>query len=232
MYKDLVKGKDGFDYPDLQLQKNNTSNTLLKIIILLIFLQMTRILLKESILVFMGDSILNNYIVSIIIMAGLLFFMVFKSRKEKISLEIFSFMKTKESKSYYIVLTLSTLFLIATSPYFGMKIESILTIVYVLIVLPVYEEIIFRSYVWGKLQTEYKNELKVYLVTTALYSIWHLGYIDIIAMNVGYSSLWIVMIMRCSLMISFGLFIGFFRYKLKNTYSCMLIHSFINIFNL
>ena len=40
---------------------------------------------------------------------------------------------------------------------------------------------------------------------------------------------WIIFI-KCSLMLSYGIFIGFFRYKIKNSYSCILVHSFINIF--
>ncbi|MEG0856266.1 MAG: CPBP family intramembrane glutamic endopeptidase [Terrisporobacter sp.] len=232
MYKDLVKGKDGFDYEYSGGDKNNSSYTLLKIIILLISLQIIRIVVKQTTFIFIKENNFNDCLISMTIMITLTLLIVYKSKKENISLNVFSYMKTKESKMYYILLTLLIFILIFTSPLItsDISIGTILPFIYSTIIIPVYEEIIFRSYIWGKLEGEYESNFKVYMVTTTLFALWHIGYIDSIAMVAGYSSLWFVVFIKCSVMLSYGLFIGYFRYKIKNSYSCMLIHSFINIF--
>ena len=110
------------------------------------------------------------------------------------------------------------------------SIDTFLPLIYTSVMIPVYEEIIFRSYIWNTFKKENMNEIKIYFLTTILFSIYHIGYIDIIIMNNGFNNMALIIFIKCSLMLSYGLFIGFFKYKIKNSYSCMLVHSFINIF--
>ncbi|MEW9080129.1 lysostaphin resistance A-like protein, partial [Terrisporobacter glycolicus] len=158
---------------------------------------------------------------------------IYKSKKEKISLDIFSYMKNKESKIYYFIVTGAVLGLIFTSPSFLTKtsIESILPLLYTTIMTPIYEELLFRSYIWNVLKQENEDEVRVYFLTTVLFSIYHIGYIDTIIMTSGFNHMTLMILIKCSLMLSYGFFIGFFRYRIKNSYSCILVHSFINIFN-
>ncbi|WP_270301121.1 CPBP family intramembrane glutamic endopeptidase, partial [Terrisporobacter petrolearius] len=168
-----------------------------------------------------------------IVMFLLTLFVIYKSKKEKVSLDIFSYMKNKESKTYYVIVTGAVLLLIFTSPSFLTKtsIESIIPLLYTAIMTPIYEELLFRSYIWNVLKQDNEDEVKVYFLTTVLFSIYHIGYIDTIIMTSGFNQMALMILIKCSLMLSYGFFIGFFRYKIKNSYSCILVHSFINIFS-
>lgn len=216
-----------------ELNNNENSYTMIKIVALLIGLQISRIALKQSVFLFLSYSKFNDVLISMIVMFLLTLFVIYKSKKEKISLDIFSYMKNKESKIYYFIVTGAVLGLIFTSPSFLTKtsIESILPLLYTAIMTPIYEELLFRSYIWNVLKQENEDEVRVYFLTTVLFSIYHIGYIDTIIMTSGFNHMILMILIKCSLMLSYGFFIGFFRYRIKNSYSCILVHSFINIFN-
>lgn len=217
---------------NIELNYNEKSYTMINIIVFLIGLQISRIVLKQSAFLFLPYNKFNDALISIIIMFLLTLFVIYKSKKEIIYLEIFSYMKSKESRIYYFIVTVAVLLLIFTWPFFLTKpsIETLLYLVYTTVMTPIYEELIFRSYIWRVLEKENMDEIKVYFLTTILFSIYHIGYIDTNIISSEFSQIiWIIFI-KCSLMLSYGLFIGFFRYKIKNSYSCILVHSFINIF--
>lgn len=216
-----------------ELNNNENSYTMIKIVALLIGLQISRIALKQSVFLFLSYSKFNDVLISMIVMFLLTLFVIYKSKKEKIYLDIFSYMKNKESKIYYFIVTGAVLGLIFTSPSFLTKtsIESILPLLYTAIMTPIYEELLFRSYIWNVLKQENEDEVRVYFLTTVLFSIYHIGYIDTIIMTSGFNHMTLMILIKCSLMLSYGFFIGFFRYRIKNSYSCILVHSFINIFN-
>lgn len=215
-----------------ELNNNENSYTMIKIIILLIGLQISRIILKQGAFLFLSYNKFNDIFISMSIMFFLTIFIIYKSKKENVSLNIFSYMQNKESKIYYLIVTSALVLLIFTSPYFSSKpsIETILPLLYTTVMTPIYEELIFRSYIWKVLEKENMDEVKVYFLTTILFSIYHIGYIDTIIMTSGFNHMALMLLIKCSLMLSYGLFIGFFRYKIKNSYSCILVHSFINIF--
>lgn len=215
-----------------ELNNNENSYTMIKIIILLIGLQISRIILKQGAFLFLSYNKFNDTFISMSIMFFLTIFIIYKSKKENVSLNIFSYMENKESKIYYLIVTSALVLLIFTSPSFSSKpsIETILPLLYTTVMTPIYEETIFRSYIWKVLEKESVDEAKVYFLTTILFSIYHIGYIDTIIMTSGFNHMALMLLIKCSLMLSYGLFIGFFRYKIKNLYSCILVHSFINIF--
>lgn len=211
---------------------NDNSYITIKIILLLIILQGVRIIGKQISFAFITKNSLNEILISMGIMIILTIYIIYKGKRENISLNIFSFMKTKESKIYYLLVTLALLLLIVTSPLLQREVSiyTLIPLVYGIIIIPIYEEILFRSYIWGVLQKEHESEFKVYLLTTVYFALWQAGYIDTIIMRQGFNHIIFITFIRCSLMLSYGLFIGFFRYKIKNTYSSILIHGFINIF--
>ena len=214
-----------------ELNNNENSYTMIKIVALLIGLQVSRIALKQSAFLFLSYNKFNDVLISMIVMFLLTLFVIYKSKKEKVSLDIFSYMKNKET--YYVIVTGAVLLLIFTSPSFLTKtsIESIIPLLYTAIMTPIYEELLFRSYIWNVLKQDNEDEVKVYFLTTVLFSIYHIGYIDTIIMTSGFNQMALMILIKCSLMLSYGFFIGFFRYKIKNSYSCILVHSFINIFS-
>lgn len=217
---------------NFELSNKGNSFKVIKIIFLLVGLQIIRIILKQSAFLFFPHNKFNDVLISIIIIFILTLFIIYKSKQERIKLDIFSYMKSKESKIYYFMVTGAILLLIFTSPFFliNPSIETLLPLLYTTVMIPIYEEIIFRSYIWNILQKENMKEIKIYFLTTLLFSVYHIGYIDTIITINGFNNMALITFIKCSIMLSYGIFIGFFKYKIKNSYSCMLIHSFINIF--
>ena len=215
-----------------ELNNSETSYTMIKIIVLLVGLQASRIIFKQIAFLFFDNNKFNDILISMIIIFSLTLFLIYKAKKENISLDIFSYMKSKEAKIYYAMVTACIVMLIFTSPYFSDNPSTLrlITLLYSAVMIPIYEVIIFRSYIWNVLKNDNIDELKIYFITTALFSLYYTGYIDTIIMNGGFINITWTVFIKCSMMLSYGLFIGFFRYKIKNSYSCMLIHSFINIF--
>lgn len=214
------------------LNSNEVSYTMIKIIILLVTLQISRIIIKQLVFLYLPYSKLNEMLISMFIMSLFIFFIISKAKKENLKLDVFSYIKSNESRNYYILVTVCILLLILTSPSFISKpsLESLTPLLYTIIIIPIYEEILFRAYIWNVLKKEHEDDRKTYFLTTALFSLYHIGYVDRIIMTSGLNKIaWIIFI-KCSLMLSYGIFIGFFRYKIKNSYSCILVHSFINIF--
>ena len=215
-----------------ELNNSETSYTMIKIIVLLVGLQASRIIFKQIAFLFFDNNKFNDILISMIIIFSLTLFLIYKAKKENISLDIFSYMKSKEAKIYYAMVTGCIVMLIFTSPYFSDNPSTLrlITLLYSAVMIPIYEEILFRAYIWNVLKKEHEDDRKTYFLTTALFSLYHIGYVDRIIMTSGLNKIVWVMFIKCSLMLSYGIFIGFFRYKIKNSYSCILVHSFINIF--
>lgn len=217
---------------NIGLDNNETSYTMIKIIILLFALQISRILIKQVAFLYLPYSKLNDILISMVIIIFFVICIICKAKREDMALDIFSYINSHEARAYYILVTVCILLLILTSPSFTSKpsLESLVPLLYTIIMLPIYEEILFRSYLWNVLKKEHEDERKIYFITTVLFSLYHIGYIDTIIMDSGLNEVALYVFIKCSLMLSYGIFIGFFRYKIKNSYSCILVHSFLNIF--
>ena len=142
-------------------------------------------------------------------------------------------MSSKSSAHFsklYIAGTLVTLVLLIATPsnYIG-GLPPVVMLIYGSIVTPIYEELIFRGYVWKKLNAAFQRERAAYIVSTVLFAVWHLGYIDSIAFRVetglATAMLWKVITGLC-----FGIVLSALRLKSKNCYSTMLLHGVMNIF--
>lgn len=95
---------------------------------------------------------------------------------------------------------------------------------------PIFEELIFRGYVWNKLEEKLSKRFAVYVITTLLFAAWHIGYIDTIAFRVASDRVLFIMLMKVVTGLCFGIVLGAVRYKTKNCYSSILLHSVMNIF--
>ena len=98
------------------------------------------------------------------------------------------------------------------------------------VVTPIFEELIFRGYLWESLKKRFENEFHVYLITTVLFALWHFGYVDSIAARIGLDGLGYVMLMKASVGLVYGVIVGFVRYKTKNAYASILLHGVMNVF--
>jgi membrane protease YdiL (CAAX protease family) len=148
------------------------------------------------------------------------------ARRLGINLSVFP---TRFNTVYICVSILAAILLIATPSNFTGGIQSVSLLIYGSIVTPVFEELIFRGYVWNKLNVVFSNERKTYLVSTILFALWHFGYISSVAFRIN-DGLFQAMIWKAITGLCFGIVLGMVRLKTKNCYSTILLHGVMNIF--
>ena len=168
-----------------------------------------------------SDSIATMF--GMIILSGL--FIVF-AKKQKVSLSVFPRIFNK----YYVIGTVIAFILLVATPsnYFD-GFQAIILLFYGSVITPIFEELIFRGYIWNKLNTAIKKEWGTYLITIVLFGIWHLGYIESIAFKVE-AGLAKIMLMKVIVGLVYGVVLGALRLKTKNNYSTILLHGVMNIF--
>ena len=103
-----------------------------------------------------------------------------------------------------------------------------------MIIQPIFEEVIFREYIWNYIGSFEKDENKVLIIVSILSALFKLGYWDIVSQNlsvVGSSFFTIDIIMpKVFLGLIIAFILGIIKIKYKDTYLCIFAHSLINIF--
>lgn len=202
---------------------------ILFIIIFLLLLQVGRIVFKNLIFNFIDRNLLADVIASMIYMIIIICIVII--RKKKINLNIFPEKFNIKYKVFTILVSL--FFIVTTIITMNYNLYNILALIYNAIITVVFEELIFRGFVFKEI-TSMKNNLTAYIVSTILFGIWHLGYIDTIIWRTSLFSpdanIANIMLWKVIIGIIIGVVVGFFRYKNKNVYSSILVHTFINTF--
>ena len=148
------------------------------------------------------------------------------SRKGKSKLSIFP---DKFTVSYISATVLFAVLLIASPSSYQDGMEAVFLLAYSCIVTPVFEELLFRGYIWNQLSGVLGSKWATYLTTTILFALWHLAYIDSIAFRVE-DGLLSVMVWKVVTGLCFGVVLGDVRMKTKNCYAAMLMHGVMNLF--
>lgn len=195
-------------------------------ILVLLLLSLSLFVIKRIIFFFVARTDFSDYMASMVSMIILTSIILRLSRKAEINLSIFP---DKFTVSYISVSIISVVLFIASPSNYKGGIESILLLVYSSIVTPIFEELIFRGYIWNELNQIFTSEWKTYIITTILFALWHLGYISSIAFRVE-DDLLNVMIWKVITGLCFGIVLGAVRLKTKNCYSTMILHGVMNLF--
>jgi hypothetical protein len=133
-----------------------------------------------------------------------------------------------------ILYLLGSIFLIfmALTPYTLTGDPEILVIGVVFgIITPIFEEMLFRGYIWGKIDIKSENnDVLTWITVTLLFSIWHLGYVDVFLIHplvIGNLN----MLLASKLVIGFvlGLIVGYARLKTGKTYLSIILHGLWNV---
>lgn len=204
---------------------------LIFIVLTLTVLQLGRIALKNIVFSFMTRTLLSDVIVSIIYMSLIICIALVIMKKKRTDISIFP---QKWNVKYTIFTLLVFAFLIVTPVITkSYQLYDILSLIYNAIVTVIFEELIFRGFVFKEISSM-KNDLVAYIISTILFGIWHLGYIDTILWRTSLFSpeanIANIMFWKVITGMIIGIVLGFFRYKNKNTYSSILVHTFINTF--
>ncbi len=114
------------------------------------------------------------------------------------------------------------------------------------IIVPAFEELLFRGYIWNKIEGYNninsdpnslfvrKSGLITLITVTLLFGIWHLGYVDVFLINPRIShenfSLTTMLTAKVGLGLFLGLILGYVRLKTRKVYASFLLHGFWNTF--
>lgn len=196
-------------------------------LVLMVVLQAARMALEQLIFLFAARDNFTDTMASalamLILTAALLFFV--KKRREPLS--FFS----KKFGALYIAATFVFIALIVAD--FIIMEEGSLKALAILIsscvATPLYEEIIFRGYLWNKFEEAFQNKWAVFALTTLLFALWHLGYIDTVAFRAQGNLAWLMM-WKTITGLCFGIVLGAVRIKTKDCYLTVLLHGAMNIF--
>lgn len=201
--------------------------TMAFLIVLLSVFQLLRMAIEQGLFIFIKRTYYTYDIATMIAMLILTTGFVIITSAKGISLSVFP----KKFGPFYIIETLVLAGLLVSTPIItGDKtLQTIIMMIYGSVVTPIFEEIIFRGYIWNKLNTIFKKERTTYIAVTLLFSIWHLGYIDGIAFRAP-DGLAVIMLWKMTIGFCFGIVLGAVRLKTKNCYSTILLHGIMNIF--
>lgn len=106
------------------------------------------------------------------------------------------------------------------------------------LVFPLFEEPIFRGWAWQKLEKTLPARkwtgMLLAVLSAALFSIWHIGYWDVVAHHMQLTALSAelvhVMLMKMLVTAIIGLGVGLVRWRGGNIYPALLLHAFWNLF--
>lgn len=137
-----------------------------------------------------------------------------------------SFFPGTFSRRYLLATCLAALLIISSPQNFTGGYRAILLTVYGSIVTPVFEELVFRGYLWNRLKCAVRSEIAVYAWSVLLFTVWHLGYMwqPMLAGN------WVVVLWKLAAGLGYGLVLGWVRLKTGNAYATALVHGVINVF--
>lgn len=199
-----------------------------KSIAVLTLLQLCRVALKQIIFLFVPRTLSSEPVISMAVMILMTMLIVGIAAKKGMLASVFP----KERKGLYIAATVGALILLVSGPILtkDASLAALLFLCYSSVVTPIFEEIIFRGYLWNALSEKYHSEAAVGLITAILFGLWHLGYLDSIIFRTSPDQLAFVMLMKAGIGLCYGLALGLLRYKTKNCYSTMLLHGIMNLF--
>jgi membrane protease YdiL (CAAX protease family) len=139
------------------------------------------------------------------------------------------------TRIFYII-GLTALIILAVSPYtFEWELHILVLGLLFGIITPLFEELLFRGYIWGKISESEGmiNPNRLTLITvTLLFMVWHLGYIDVLMLHplAGTGNLTMIMISKMEIGLVLGLIVGYLRLKSGKTYASIIFHGLWNVF--
>jgi len=205
---------------------SNKVKTLTYVIGLLILFQLSLFGLKRLIFLAVERTNFTDSIATMFAMSILTVLLIVYTQKRKISLSVFP----RDFNKFYIIGTcVAVALLVATPSNYVNGFPAIVLLFYGSVVTPIFEEMIFRGYVWNRLNPLFKREWVTYVTTTVLFGVWHLGYIESVSFRIE-TGLANVMMWKVIVGLCYGVVLGAVRLKTKNSYSTMLLHGVMNIF--
>ena len=208
---------------------------LCKIIIILIIIQLLRAFVMDSLwyVIKPGENIVLFQILNGIsfLIVGILLLVLFKPSLKDLSLNLDDV--KKRTKIIYFTGMIALPVFIVLPVVLGAELDIIvLSFIFGLIV-PAFEELLFRGYLWNNMQNSLKGKhsgLITWITITILFGLWHIGYIDVFLIHPKEFALVPLLIGKIEVGLILGAVVGFIRLKTNKVYGSFLFHGFWNIF--
>ena len=206
-----------------------------KIIIILIVIQLLRAFVMDSLwyVIKPGDDIILFQILNGIsfLIVGVLLLAVFQPSLKDLSLSLDDV--RKRTKIIYLAGMIALPVFIILPVVLGAELDVIvLSFIFGLIV-PAFEELLFRGYLWNNMQNSLKGEhsgLITWITITILFGLWHIGYIDVFLIHPREFALVPLLIGKIEVGLILGAIVGIIRLKTNKVYGSFLFHGFWNVF--
>lgn len=224
-------------------EKNSISKVkeyILEVIILLVILQISRVVIKYMFLSQLNLTLENINITNIIsiMMVGITVSFILKGNNlyNPASQRLIRLNNRYDNKNIRFILGGITLIGICMRLYFdgGYLLSNLIIITLSLIVQPIFEEVIFRDYIWNYITSFQKDEKKVLVIVSLLSALFKIGYWDIVSQNLSIigSSFFTIDIIISKVLIGLiiAFILGIVKIRYKDTSLCIFIHSLANIF--
>lgn len=190
-------------------------------IFMIVVLQALRMLLEKIANLFVPDTSFAQRMTTMAVMILLCCVVLLCAKWQKTKLSVFP----THFNRFYIISTLTAAIILITVPSnFTGGYTAILLLIYGSVVTPIFEELIFRGYLWNRLNGVFSKEVYTYVWSVFLFTVWHLGYmIPQIADGNRFAVL-----MKLAAGLVYGAALGFARLKCRNCYITMILHGVLN----
>lgn len=202
--------------------------TLVNVLVLLAFFLAVRWFLVSRI----GTDIQVNaqlgQTAAFIVLSALCALLLALARFWRIRLYLLPVFTSSKDRVLYILSACFTVFVLLLSPIRtrDFSIAAVVGLLYTGVIIPAFEEFLFRGYLWARLRKSFKPEVTVCMLTALLFAVWRAGYGDAWLFERGFAALDFTMavITNAVLGLMIGLFTGFARLFSKNCVPGLLLH--------
>lgn len=199
------------------------ATVILEAISLMVVLQFVRELSEWLLNPLFPGTVFQERMITMMIMVVLSGVVVLYARFRKTALSLFP---EYFGKQYILASCVCAVLLVSTPANFTGGYQAIALLLYGSIVTPVFEELIFRGYLWNRLDAVLSKEVFVFIWSVVLFTVWHIGYMipQIVSGNIT------AVVWKLAAGLGYGTVLGIVRLKTKNCYATMLLHGVLNIF--
>ncbi len=206
-----------------------------KIIVILIIIQLLRAFVMDGLwyVIKPGEDIVLFQILNGIsfLIVGVLLLAVFRPSLKDLSLNLDDV--RKRTKIIYLTGMIALPVFIVLPVILGAELDIIVMSFIFGMIVPAFEELLFRGYLWNNVQNSLKTKnsgLITWLIITILFGLWHIGYIDVFLIHPKGPALIPLLAGKIEVGLILGTIVGFIRMKTSKVYGSFLFHGFWNIF--
>ncbi|MDI6723581.1 MAG: CPBP family intramembrane metalloprotease [Methanobacterium sp.] len=208
---------------------------LAKIIVVLTAIQLLRVFVMDGLwyLLKPGQDILLFQILNGIsfLIVGLLLLGIFRPSLRDLSLNLDDVNK-KTMLIYFTGLVALPIFIFLPI-IMGAKFDVLIISLIFGIVVPAFEELLFRGYLWNNVQNSLKTKnscIITWIIITLSFGLWHIGYMDVFLIHPKEFTLMPLIISKIMIGLLLGTIVGYIRLKTGKVYGSFLFHGFWNVF--